>query len=67
MSSLAESGLCPIIQVIDEDFEQDWAQHQPLGNTTSYRPPSRLCAADYNPLSSVSKPDLKLLVSFEFI
>ena len=51
ISELAEGTLCPFIQVNDE-VEQDWAAYWPLGNTTSYRPPTRLSAADDNPLSS---------------
>jgi len=55
ISKHAEGGLCPFIQVTDEDVEQDQTQYWPLGNTTSYRPLSRLCATDQNCLSSVSQ------------
>jgi len=44
LSELAEGTLCAFIQVI----EQDWDQYRHLGNITSYRPPTRLCAADHN-------------------
>ena len=51
ISKLAEGTLCPFIQVIDEG-EQDRAEYWPVGNPASYRPPTRLCAADGSPLSS---------------
>ena len=49
------------MQVIDEDVEQDQIQQQPMGNTASYRPSARLCAADHNSLSSASQPVLNPL------
>jgi len=49
ISKLAEGTLCPFIQVIDEEAEQDWAKYSPLGDSTSYRPPTRLIVADDNP------------------
>jgi len=57
-SKLSVGVIYHFIQVIDEDTEQDWPQHQPLGPTSSYRPPTRLCATDHNPLSSTSQPAL---------
>lgn len=49
---ISESGLYPFTQAIDEDVKQDQAQ---LGNITTYRLPTRLCADDHNPLSSSSQ------------
>ena len=42
ISKLAEGGLYPFLQVGVEDVEQHQTQHQTLGNTTSYSPPTRL-------------------------
>jgi len=47
LSKLAEGTLRPFVQVIDEEVEQDWAEYSPLGNPTSYRPPTRLCTTEY--------------------
>ena len=58
ISKHAEGGLCPFIQVTDEDVEQDQTQYRPLGNTVSYRTPARLCTAEHNALSSASLPVL---------
>lgn len=33
---LAEGMLCPIIQIINEDFKQDWTLYWPLGYTASH-------------------------------
>ncbi|XP_052520447.1 uncharacterized protein LOC128071593 [Tympanuchus pallidicinctus] len=57
-SKLAEGGHYPLIKVIDEDVEQDWTQHRPLRNTTGYRPPTRLCTTNSDPLCSASQPVL---------
>lgn len=45
--------LCPFIQVVDEDIEQDWTQPWLLGDIVSYRPPAKACTTTDNPLSSV--------------
>lgn len=50
-------------QAIDEDVDQDQAQHEPLGNT-SYRPSIRLCTTDYSPLSC--KPPHHSLIYLAF-
>ena len=42
ISKLAEIGLYHIPHVSNEDVEPDLTQHQTLGNTTTYRLPSRL-------------------------
>ena len=54
----SERKLQLFIQVIDEEVEQDWAKYWTLGDTSSYRPSSRLGAADDNPLSSTIQPVL---------
>ncbi|XP_048781946.1 uncharacterized protein LOC125684133 isoform X1 [Lagopus muta] len=48
---LAEGGRHPLIKVIDEDVEQERTQHRPLGDTTGYRSPARLCTANDDPLA----------------
>jgi len=63
--------LCPFIQVIDEEVEQDWAEYRPLGITTNYRPPTRLNYASldtykllmnvYEVLNTLFKSDVKNL------
>ncbi|XP_072188321.1 uncharacterized protein [Excalfactoria chinensis] len=58
ISKLAEGGHYPLIKVVDEDVEQDWTQHRPLGDTTSHRPPARHRTANDNPLHSASQPIL---------
>jgi len=58
ISKLAKGGLYPFIQVMDESVEQDQTQYDPLGNTTSYRFPTRFSATNHSPLSSVSYPVL---------
>ncbi|XP_072216516.1 uncharacterized protein [Excalfactoria chinensis] len=58
ISKLAEGGHYPLIKVIDEDVEQNWTQHRPLGDTTSHRPPARHRTANDNPLHSASQPIL---------
>lgn len=50
----------PFTQVSDEDVEQDQVQYWPLGNMTSYNPPTRLCTADHNSLSCASQLVLNL-------
>ena len=57
ISKLAEGGLYPFIQVIDEDVEQDQTQYQSLGNTNRFRPLTRL-TIDHNPMSFTSQPVL---------
>ncbi|KAK4827152.1 hypothetical protein QYF61_015106, partial [Mycteria americana] len=47
---LAEGALCPIIQIINEDDEQDWTQYRPLRYTTSHWPLTGLCATDHHSL-----------------
>lgn len=44
INKLAQSTLCPIILMINEDVKQDWTQYWPLGCTASYRPSTRLHA-----------------------
>ena len=44
--------------IINKDVEKDQTQHQSLGSTISYKPPTRLCATDHNPPSSTSQPVL---------
>jgi len=63
INKLKKDRLYPFIQVIDEDVQQDLTEHKPLRNTASYRPPTRLCTADDNPLSSASQPVLNPLYS----
>ncbi|XP_072186652.1 uncharacterized protein [Excalfactoria chinensis] len=58
ISKLAEGGHYPLIKVVDEDVEQDWTQHRPLGDTASHRPPARHRTANDNPLHSASQPIL---------
>jgi len=44
ISKLAEDTFHPFIHVADEDVKQKQIQYQSLGNTASYRPPTRLRA-----------------------
>lgn len=55
MNKLAEGELHPFIQNTDE---QDLTQQQPLWNTTSFRPITRLCSAHCDALISVRQPIL---------
>ena len=55
ISKLAEGGLPLRLGYDDvehEDVEQDQTQHQPLGNNSSYKPLTELCATDHNPVRS---------------
>ena len=61
ISKLAEDGLCPFIQVVDEDVKQGQTQHQARGNMASYRPPTSFCEPDDNTLRSANQPVLNLL------
>ena len=54
ISNLAEGGLYAFTQVIGEDVKQDLTQYQSLGNTASYRPPTRFFTTDHDPSSSAS-------------
>jgi len=58
ISKLAEGAFYSFIQVIYENVKQNWTQYQPVGDSTSYSPPIRLCASDQNPLSSAGQPVL---------
>lgn len=40
VNRFAHGMLSPIIQIANEDVEQDWPQHQPLGYTTTDWPPT---------------------------
>ena len=60
ISKLVEGTLCPFIQVIDEEVEQDWAKYWALENPASWRPPTTFYATDDNPLSSAIQPVLNL-------
>lgn len=53
---LVEGGLCPIIQVINEDVKTVQAQYKPLQYTSSDWPSGGICAAGQNPLSMATQP-----------
>ena len=57
----AEGARCPTAQVISENLKQHWPQHLPLAYSASGVPPTRLCAADHNPLGLDFKPVFKPL------
>ena len=50
ISKCAKGTICPVIQVINEDIPQDRTQKWPLGHSTRYWPPIRLCAIDHHSL-----------------
>ena len=52
---LAESTLCLIIQLINEDAKQVWTPYWPPPSA-SHWPPTRLCAADHHPLGLAIQP-----------
>lgn len=62
ISKLAKVTLCPIIQIINEDVEQDCALYWLLGYITSYCPPIGLCShelshsASFQPTSLSAQP-----------
>lgn len=56
ISKLAESPLCPIIQMINEDVKEDQFQYQPLRYTASYWPPAQLHATGCHPLGPSIQP-----------
>lgn len=47
VSKISEDTLCPIIQFINEDDEQNWVHYWPLGCTTGYWSPSGFCTTDH--------------------
>ena len=58
---------CPIIQIINEDFEQDWIHYWHLEHTSSYWPPARLCATDHHPLAwPVSFQSISLFIQLVY-
>ena len=65
---LAESILCPVRWIINDDVKWDWIQCWPQRYTASYWPPTRLCSTDQHPLGpdleSVFSPPHCLLIQF---
>lgn len=53
---LAESTLCPSVQVISEDAEQHQPHHPPLPHTARDQPSAGPHAADHSPLSLALQP-----------
>lgn len=56
ISQLTESITHPIMKMINEDVKQDSTPYGPLGYTTLFQPPTRLCTVHHHPQGPTIQP-----------
>lgn len=59
---LVEAAHCNVVRMVNEDIKQHRPQHQPLGYTSSDRPPDRLCATAHESLG-LAIPQVSVLLT----